>query len=119
MTDERIDRIARVCHEANRAWCHLNGDHSQVEWSLAPEWQRQSARAGVAAAIGNPEQTPEQQHNEWMRHKEADGWTYGAVKDAEKKEHPQMVPYETLPPSQKAKDHLFLGIVRALDLVAP
>jgi len=42
------------------------------------------------------------------------GWKYGAVKDADKKEHPCFVPYEELPKEQQAKDHLFKATVSAL-----
>ena len=46
--------------------------------------------------------------------KKADGWQFGMVKDAEKKEHPCMVPYSLLPEQQKAKDLLFGTVVRAV-----
>lgn len=32
----------------------------------------------------------------------------------EKKQHPCMVPYAELPPEQKAKDSIFVGVVRAM-----
>jgi len=35
------------------------------------------------------------------------------VEDPEKKEHPCFVPYTELPPEQKAKDHIFVGVARA------
>ena len=47
MTDNKIERIARVCHEVNRAYCQALGDMSQPTWADAPEWQRSSARMGV------------------------------------------------------------------------
>lgn len=50
----------------------------------------------------------------WLEEKRAAGWTYGPVKDAEKKEHPCFVLYEALPADQQAKDHLFKAIVAAL-----
>jgi len=115
MLDLRIVvAIARVCHEANRAYCATLGDHSQPEWPYTPEWQRVSAIAGVAAALDNPDQTPELSHQGWLDQKHADGWVYGKVKDPVRKEHPCMVEYDALPAEQRTKDHLFLTIVRAL-----
>lgn len=38
-----VEKIAVVCHQANKAWCEMNGDFSQVDWHEAPEWQRNSA----------------------------------------------------------------------------
>lgn len=44
---ERRLRIARVAHEVNRAYCQSLGDKSQARWEEAPQWQRDSAVAGV------------------------------------------------------------------------
>jgi len=106
--------IAKVCHEANRAWCTTNGDHSQLEWDIAPKWQIDSAIDGVAHALRYPEAGPEDSHQNWWAAKIADGWTYGEVKNPEAKTHPCMVPYDQLPEFQRKKDALFLAIVRAL-----
>lgn len=105
------EQIAQLCHEANRALCRAFGDDSQPPWSEAPDWQRASAEAGIAFARSHPSQ-PSAQHESWCASKKADGWVYGAVKDAVAKTHPCLVPYEQLPPEQKAKDHLFQAIVR-------
>lgn len=110
---EKIDKIARVCHEVNRAYCESLGDHSQVAWEIAPEWQRESARMGVDMHLmGNF--GPEASHVGWMRQKLADGWKYGPVKDAEKKEHPCLVPFSELPREQQSKDYIFMAIVHAM-----
>jgi hypothetical protein len=106
------EQVARVCHEANRAWCAANGDHSQHAWDEAPDWQRASAIEGIQTALDGA--TPEQQHEAWSAFKVRDGWVYGPVKDAEAKTHPCLVPYGELPPEQRAKDHLFVAVVNAL-----
>lgn len=107
---DRLDQIARVCHEANRAYCRTIGDFSQVEWKLAPDWQRESARMGVDLHLMG-DFGPEASHAAWMRNKLDNGWTYGPTKDAEKKEHPCLVDFDKLPPEQQVKDHLFRAIV--------
>jgi hypothetical protein len=106
--------IARVCHEANRAYCAALGDHSQPSWKDAPDWQKKSAITGVNYHWDNPNSTPADSHKSWLAEKEADGWKFGPVKDPEKKEHPCFVPYEELPAEQKAKDYIFLAICRAM-----
>lgn len=109
--------IARVCHEVNRAYCESLGDNTQPTWEKAPEWQIQAALAGVEMHIANPDATPEQSHESWLQAKLADGWTYGEVKDVIEKKHPCCVPYDQLPPEQKAKDYLFRAVVHALKSV--
>jgi hypothetical protein len=106
--------IARVCHEANRAYCISIGDSSQVAWDDAPEWQRTSAVRGVEFARTNPSAPASAQHDAWLADKVADGWTYGPVKDPAKKQHPCCVSYESLPEAQRRKDALFKAVVMAL-----
>lgn len=106
--------IARVAHEINRAYCTAIGDNSQPAWEDAPQWQKDSAIAGVEAILGNLETTPEQSHENWSAHKIAEGWVFGPVKDPVAKEHPCLVPYSELPVEQRVKDYLFGAVVRQL-----
>lgn len=108
-----LEDVARVCHEANRAWQQVSGDPSvSPPWDDAPQWQRDSAVAGVREALDGA--TAEQLHDAWTQEKLAAGWQYGPVKDAERRTHPCLVPYAQLPADQLAKDHLFRAIVTAL-----
>lgn len=109
------EQIARVCHEANRAYCMATGDHTLPTWDMAPAWQRESAIVGVEAAQANPDLTPGENHAQWMALKEKQGWKYGPTKKPEVKMHPCMVPYDELPVEQQAKDVLFLAVARALE----
>ena len=113
MSMVHVDIIARVAHEANRAYCEARGDKSQPTWDDAPEWQRKSAINGVRFHRDNPSAGPEASHDNWMAEKIADGWVYGPVKDPERKEHPCMVPFSKLPTFQQRKDILFRSIVHA------
>lgn len=109
-----FSKIAEVCHQANKALCVAFGDLSQVDWGAAPQWQRDSAIAGVKFCMDNPEASPSANHDSWLEEKRRTGWRFGQVKDAEAKTHPCFVPYDELPPDQKAKDHVFKAIVAAL-----
>ncbi len=106
--------IARVCHEANRAYCATLGDMSQKPWDEAPEWARESAIKGVRFIRENPSAGPGASHDSWLQEKEATGWKWGPKKCADLKEHPCCVPYDELPKEQRLKDHLFGAVVRAL-----
>ncbi len=111
---DQITQIARVCHEANRAYCESIGDQSQMPWDLAPGWQQASARNGVQAIADGYVVYPQDSHEAWMRDKLADGWRYGEVKDEKAKTHHCIVPYEELPAEQRMKDHIFLAIAKAM-----
>jgi hypothetical protein len=103
-----------TAHEANRILCKALGDHSQKLWTDADDWQKESARKGVIKLTQDPDMTPRKIHESWMKDKVEDGWVYGPVKDPDEKEHPCMVPYDSLPPEQKLKDDLYLLIVRSM-----
>lgn len=105
-----ITVIASICHEANRQLCRTQGDNSQPAWDEAPAWQRESATTGIEKIASGEITRPEQSHESWLEHKRADGWVFGAVKDANAKTHPCMVPYEELPFEQQVKDHLYFAI---------
>jgi hypothetical protein len=81
-----IEDVARVCHEANRAYCLALGDTSHVGWDDAPAWQRESAITGVKFKINNPDAPASAQHDSWLAQKLAAGWKWGSVKDADKKD---------------------------------
>lgn len=110
----KLEQIARVCHEINRAYCNALGDASQPAWENAPDWQRDSAIAGVIFRLDNPQATPEDMHESWWSKKAAEGWVFGEHKDPEKKTHPCMVPYRELPREQRVKDYLFKAVVDSL-----
>lgn len=116
-----VESIARVCHEANRAYCLTIGDYSQGSWDMAPEWQKESARNGVKfhmdSIASGIRRTPRESHDSWLAEKLAQGWTYGPEKDVDAKTHPCCVAYDHLPAEQRRKDVLFSAITEAM--VAP
>lgn len=109
-----IEQIAQVAHEINRAYCLAIGDNTQPTWEDAPQWQKDSAITGVQFHLVNPDATPENSHESWLKQKTEEGWKYGPVKNPETKEHPCFVPYSELPEGQKAKDYLFRQCIHSL-----
>lgn len=111
----KIADIAMICHEANRAYQYVIGQEVSPAWRDAPQWQADSAIAGVQAVVWGTATSPEEQWRTWKEHKLSEGWKYGPVKNAETKEHPCIVDtYDQLPIDEQRKDRLFRGIVTAL-----
>ena len=106
----RVTSIARICHEANRAYCEEIGDNIQKPWPESPSWQTKSACRGVEFHLSG-DHSPSASHEAWLEEKKKTGWVYGEIKDAEKKTHPAIVPYDELPAEQQLKDKLFKAIV--------
>lgn len=114
MNRKLIEAIAKICHEANRAYCQTIGDDSQVAWDSCSEWQRESAFNGVLSILLKPETSPGDSHASWLAEKYETGWSYGEKKDPEKKLHPCMVPFAELPIEQQVKDHIFVAIAKTI-----
>lgn len=109
--DNTPEKIAKICHSVNTAYCKTIGEPELPNWENLSEEFKQSSISGVIFKLQNPNSTLENQHEEWMKTKIADGWIYGTEKDMDKKTHPCLVPYDQLPQKQKIKDYLFQAIV--------
>ena len=109
-----LGHIGRIAHEVNRGYCHAIGDHSQVAWEDAPQWQIDAAIEQVRLTLANPKAGPEVSHETWMAQKIAEGWKWGEEKRPSLKLHPCIVPFDKLPTEQKAKDYIFRAVVLAV-----
>lgn len=114
MHEHNVELIAEAAHEVNRAYCRSLGDTSQPAWPDAPEWQKQSAINGVRFHLANPNADASASHENWFKEKQADGWSYGPVKDPDNKRHPCFVPFGELPIEQQIKDHIFRSVVHGM-----
>lgn len=115
MSNVLVKDIAKICHQANKAYCEVMGDYSQVDWDFASEELQNSAINGVQFHIDNPDSSSADSHNNWYKFRSAQGWVYGDIKDEKLKTHPCMVPYDHLPVAQQKKDKLFKSIVKIIN----
>lgn len=108
----RIDLIARVAHDANRAYCEAINDFVPEHWHRIEDEDRHAKRQGVIRVLRGA--TAAELHKQWAEHKLLGGWRYGKEKDELQKLHPCLLPYEQLPAAQRYKDTLFASVVKAL-----
>jgi hypothetical protein len=106
---DKIEQIARMCHQTNKAWCELNGDNSQKSGTKHNNG-KETAIKGVEFKLDNPDAGHDAQHNAWMADKIADGWVYGEEKDEMLKTHHCIVAFEKLPEFQQKKMHYLLTL---------
>jgi hypothetical protein len=66
----------------------------------------------IKAVIANPTITAKDMHDEWMRVRVEDGWTYSKTTDRNNKKHDCLVEYEVLDFKQKLKDHLVVETIK-------
>ena len=107
-------RIARVVHEAVRAFQIANGQPGAPPWSRAPAWMKTATAEAIAFRLSNPGAGPSAQHDQWMVEKIAAGWKRGKEKDGVKKTHPLLVPYSALPLVERQKDALVAAVIDSL-----
>lgn len=100
---KKIEFIARIRH---LGWICYQIACDQDYNEIPNEDQLESLKQGVKFALEHPNMTSEENHDNWMKMKASQGWIYGPVKDFEKKEHPDMVPYDDLPEIEKRKDKM-------------
>lgn len=113
ISKDHIEKIAHIAHEANRVFCLQNGDDSHKSWRETEEGIRETTREGVRYAFENPGLTPEQSHANWCESKKKAGYTYGKVKDNDKKTHPNLCSFGDLSSFDRTKDALFINICNA------
>jgi hypothetical protein len=116
-SEEEMQRIARVVHEAVRALQTAHDQPPSPPWSRAPKWMKTATIEGIRFRLANPGAGPSAQHDQCMAEKLAAGWKRGKVKDGVKKTHPLIIPYESLPRVERQKDALVAAVIDSLTMV--
>ncbi|MEM7327711.1 MAG: RyR domain-containing protein [Pseudomonadota bacterium] len=112
--EHALEPVARVIHAAIRAWSVAHGQASLPDWNEAPQWMKDSTYTSIKFVLDNPTADAGAQHVQWMDQRRAQGWTYGPVRDDDRKTHPMLVPFSELPIMEQKKDDLVSAIVKAL-----
>jgi hypothetical protein len=119
---QKIKICARVAYEASRS-CALAVDSEDFTrpWEEAGDWLQDNWQSGVARVLAGD--CPEQRHRAFVEEMTQKGWKYGPETDAEKKEHPDLMPYADLPAERRLKNQVYVDVIlavgRALGLPVP
>ena len=106
------ERRTKFVYEAARCLNEATGAPINPEpWELRDAAFRKNMIKAVAKQCGmDRSDSPEQLHDEWVEAYGAMGWTYGPVRDAEKKTHPDMVGYWDLGIAERHKDRQYMEL---------
>lgn len=64
---------------------------------------------------GLTEQLAKNAHEVWAQERIAQGWRFGSERNDRRKEHPSLIPYESLPESEKIYDrNTAMGTLKAV-----
>lgn len=110
----KIVDIARVCHESYRAHCEAIGEPPVPGWDDLPQEERDEVMEGVMYVNEHPLSSPKDMHDNWMAKRVSDEWIYGPKKSRVFKTNPCLLPFDDLPPEQRAKDYVFEAIVKSM-----
>jgi hypothetical protein len=132
MTSSLREKLARAIHERYYQRQHgvkPSGDPAMQPWETLREDLKESNRQqadqipeklqaigyDIRPAAGDKTEKPwltkeklellaRMEHDRWMAHKIAQGWTYGPVKDDNRRLHPCLLSWEELAEEEKEKD---------------
>mgnify|MGYP001568524116 CR=1 FL=1 len=110
----RIEDIAAICYEVNRAYSKMYDNSVQIDWELAPAWAKRNVCDGVKFVLSKTDCTPQQWHEFWCKEKKDEGWQYGKEHLLVLKTHPCILPWDKLSKEQKHKAQIFVSTVNAL-----
>ena len=97
--------IGRLQHALRREIALIFGDGSvPPPWDDAPAWMHAESERSAVLRLAQPDRPAREEHERWMAAKIAAGWTWGPVRDDERKLHPMLVPFGDLPAGEQLKD---------------
>ena len=113
-------------HSLLKPYADLPENVKEANRVNARDIQHKLASIGYTIVSGRGNQKPgefsgdeieilaEMEHERWVAQKEVDGWKYGTITDKDLKIHEDIVPWETLPETEREKDRT---IVRSIPQV--
>ena len=113
MVEKNLDvRRAIFVYEAARLEAKISGRPIVPEhWDNREQsFKRQFVPVVAKQCSEDKFPSAEAAHDSWWREYERMGWQYGPERSVENKTHPDMVPFDELPKSERDKDEIFLRL---------
>ncbi len=107
-----LHAAARAAYEAVRAYRLGKHDLSMAPYDQASDEALRQALLEVQGVVSG--QHGRELHRLWSEKATKDGWHYGETLNEEKKEHPDLRPYETLPEIPRMRDMITERVVMAI-----
>jgi len=110
--DDLTECRARFVYDAARLAAQASNAPIVPEpWTVREEPFKAQFRKVIDRQCGpDRKHSPEELHDDWVTAYATMGWTYGEVRDTEKKTHPDMVPYWDLGQLERDKDAVFIAL---------
>lgn len=106
-----IDKLGEMCYEQNRVISLELGEPDLGNWDNLSQEIKDSIINGIMNILKNPGISPEENHENWLKYKRAEGWAYGKEQDSENKISKYLLPWSELTDLQKQKDEIFINII--------
>lgn len=106
-----LAKIAEQAHAVNNVWTKEVGNETRPEWNTLSQEDKEHYIHAVSNAIDSKLYSPAEAHKQWSTWMLAQGWEHGEYNRDEKK-HPNLIPFEQLPESEKVKDILFIAVCK-------
>lgn len=117
--------VAVVCHDATTGMqkaheiMRLQGDDYVLTGPFAvlhPDLHDAAVEGVRRARQLGASLSPQAHHQAWAEFLAGRGWSYGPVRDPDRKIHPNLRLWDDLSPEEQDKDRVFIAIVIALTL---
>jgi len=109
-----VTQIAKIAHEIRSVSIGLFKGKPTIAWDDLNEGVKNYILREVHYWLKNPSASASDSHNEWLRCKTEEGWSFGEENDHENKKHPSIVPYDQIPIQEKMANELIMKTVRLL-----
>lgn len=115
VTKDDVYDMARAVHEINRHYNKLLMDREDPTWDDLSDEEKNRRTELLSETIPDLKGiSAKKMHDMWVKQQAREGWKFGETYDKKKKTHPCIVDWKDLPDLEKAKDAMYLAVIKAM-----